>query len=144
MKLGFPDSSVGKEYACNVGDLGSIPGLGRSPAEGKGYPLQYFGLENSMDCTGFHCPWDSPGKNTGVGCHALLQGIFPIQGLNSVLPHCRWILYHLSHQGSLIYIIGNYKKNQLGSYLIAIGISCRVTFPLNRATISFIEKNLFF
>ena len=46
----FPDSSAGKEFACNVGDLGSIPGLGRSPGEGKGYPLQYSGLENSMDC----------------------------------------------------------------------------------------------
>ena len=44
-------SSVGKESACNVGDLGLIPGLGRSPVEGKGYPLQYSGLENSMDCT---------------------------------------------------------------------------------------------
>ena len=48
---GFPNSSVGKESACNVGDLGSIPGLGRSPEEGKGYPLQYSGLENSMDYT---------------------------------------------------------------------------------------------
>ena len=38
--LGFPDSSVGKEFACNTGDLGLIPGLGRSPGEGKGYPLQ--------------------------------------------------------------------------------------------------------
>ena len=47
---GFPDSSVGKESACNAGNLGSIPGLGRSPGEGKGYPLQYSGLENSMDC----------------------------------------------------------------------------------------------
>jgi len=44
---------------------------------------------------------DSLGKNIGVGCHALLQGIFPTQGLNPGLPHCRWILYHLSHQGSL-------------------------------------------
>ena len=43
---------------------------------------------------------DSPGKDTGVGCHALLQGIFPTQGLNPGLPHCRRILYHLSHQGS--------------------------------------------
>ena len=42
--------SAGKEYACNVGDLGLIPGLGRSPWEGKGYPFQYSGLENSMDC----------------------------------------------------------------------------------------------
>ena len=43
---------------------------------------------------------DSPGKNTGVGCHALLQGIFPTQGSNPHLLHCRQILYHLSHQGS--------------------------------------------
>ena len=43
---------------------------------------------------------DSPGQNTGVGCHALLLGIFPIQGSNPGLPHCRQILYHLSHQGS--------------------------------------------
>jgi len=48
--LGFPDSSAGKESTCNAGDLGSIPELGRSPGEGKGYPLQYSGLENSMDC----------------------------------------------------------------------------------------------
>ena len=48
--MGFPDSSVGKESACNVGDLGLIPGLGRSPREAKGYTLQYSGLENSMDC----------------------------------------------------------------------------------------------
>ena len=48
---GFPDSSVGKEATCDAGDLGSIPGLGRSPGDGKGYPLQYSGLENSLDCT---------------------------------------------------------------------------------------------
>ena len=48
---GFPGGSAGKESACNAGDLGSIPGLGRSPEEGKGYPLQYSGLENSMDYT---------------------------------------------------------------------------------------------
>ena len=47
--LDFTCGSVGKESACNVGDVGSIPGLGRSPREGKGYPLQYSGLENSMD-----------------------------------------------------------------------------------------------
>ena len=47
---GFPGGSAGKESTCNAGHLGSIPGLGRSPGEGKGYPLQYFGLENSMDC----------------------------------------------------------------------------------------------
>ena len=48
--LGFPSGSAGKESSCSVGDLGSIPGLGRSSGEGKGYPLQYSGLENSMDC----------------------------------------------------------------------------------------------
>ena len=48
--MGFPHSSVGKESACNAGDPSSIPGLGRFPGEGKGYPLQYSGLENSMDC----------------------------------------------------------------------------------------------
>ena len=47
-----PDSSVGKESACNVRELGLIPGLGRSPGEGKGFPLQYSDLENSLDCTG--------------------------------------------------------------------------------------------
>ena len=46
----FPDSSVGRESACHAGDPSSIPGLGRSAGEGKGYPLQYSGLENSMDC----------------------------------------------------------------------------------------------
>ena len=47
--LGFTDGSAGKEPACNMGDLGSVPRLGRSPEERKGYPLQYSGLENSMD-----------------------------------------------------------------------------------------------
>ena len=48
--LGFPCDSAGKESTCSAGVLGSIPGLGRSPGEEKGYPLQYSGLENSMDC----------------------------------------------------------------------------------------------
>ena len=48
--INFICGSAGKEPTCNAGDLGSIPELGRSPGEGKGYPLQYFGLENSTDC----------------------------------------------------------------------------------------------
>ena len=54
-----------------------------------------------MDCRppSFSVHGDSPSKNTGVGCHALLQGIFPTQGLNPGLLHCRWICYHLSLQG---------------------------------------------
>ena len=46
------------------------------------------------------CPWKSPGQNTGVGSLSLLQGIFPTQGSNSGLLHCRWMLYQLSHKGS--------------------------------------------
>ena len=48
--MGFLYALAGKESACNAGDLGLIPGLGRSLGEGKGYPLQYSGLENSVDC----------------------------------------------------------------------------------------------
>ena len=51
--MAFTCGSAGKESSCNVRDLGSIPGLGRYPGEGKGSPLQYSGLENSMDCS----PW---------------------------------------------------------------------------------------
>ena len=47
--MGFPRGSAGEEFTCNAGDPGLIPGLGRSPGERKGYPLQYSGLENSMD-----------------------------------------------------------------------------------------------
>ena len=50
------------------------------------------------------CPWDCPGKNIGVDCHSLLQGIFPIQGLNPSLLHSRQILYPLSHLGSLMWL----------------------------------------
>ena len=50
MSMDFPGGLAGKESACNAGDLGLIPGLGRSPREGKGYPVQYSGLENSVDC----------------------------------------------------------------------------------------------
>ena len=49
-RLGFPGGSAGKESTCNAGDMGLIPGLGRSPGEGKGYSFQYSGLENSTDC----------------------------------------------------------------------------------------------
>ena len=55
--LGFHCGSAVKESTCNARDLSSIPGLGRSPGEGKGYPLQYSGLENSMDCMGLQKSW---------------------------------------------------------------------------------------
>ena len=81
---GCPCGSSGKESACNTGDLGLIPGLGRSPGEGKG----------------LYSPWNSPGQNNGVASYSFLQWIFPTQGSNKALPHCRWILYQLNHQGS--------------------------------------------
>ena len=58
--MGFPGGSAGKESNCNAGDLGSIPGLGRSPGEGERYPLQYSGLENSMD----YSPWGRKESDT--------------------------------------------------------------------------------
>ena len=54
-------------------------------------------LSDSLWLHGLYCPWNSPGKNTGVGCYFLLQGIFLTQGWNPGLPHCRQILYCLSH-----------------------------------------------
>ena len=53
-----------------------------------------------LQLTRFLCPWNSPGKNSGVDRHSLLQGIFLTQGSNTGLQHCRQILYHLSHQGA--------------------------------------------
>ena len=83
---GFPRGSAGKESAYNVGDLSSIPGLGRSPGEGKGYLLQYSGLENSMEriVCGVTKSW------------TWLRDFH----LTSLLMHCRWILYHLSYERS--------------------------------------------
>ena len=57
-------------------------------------------LSNSLWRHGLYSPWNSPGQNTGVGSLSFLQGIFPTQGLNPDLPHCRRILYQLNHKGS--------------------------------------------
>ena len=56
-------------------------------------------MSDSLQSHGLHSPWNSPGQNTGVGSFSLLQGIFPTQGSNLGLPHCRCILYQLSHEG---------------------------------------------
>ena len=77
---GFPDSSVGKESACNVGDLGLIPGLGRSPGEAKGYPLLYSGLENSMDTkSNFHF------SLSNINTHAVDRNFLIFLGFNLIL-----------------------------------------------------------
>ena len=57
-------------------------------------------MSNSVGSHGLYCPWNSPGQNTGVGSGSLLQRIFPTQGSNPGLSHCRQILYQLSHKGS--------------------------------------------
>ena len=57
-------------------------------------------MSNSLQPHGLYSPWNSPDQNTGVGSLSLLQGIFPTQGWNPGLLHCRWILYQLSYQGS--------------------------------------------
>ena len=57
-------------------------------------------VSNFLQPHGLYSPWNSPGQNTGVGSHSLLQGIFPTQGSNPGLPHCRRILYQLSHHGN--------------------------------------------
>ena len=112
--LGFPGGSVGEESACSVGDAGDlslIPGSGRSPEGGHGNPFKCSCLENPMDrgswwvtvhgaaksstprTVACQAPlsWDFPGKNTGVGCHFLLQGIFLTQGSNSsLLSFLQW------------------------------------------------------
>ena len=80
--------------------------INETGSRGKGNVLvtqSYPTVGDPMDCSppGSSVHGVSPGKNTGEGCcHELLQGIFPAQGSNLGLPHCRWILYHLSHQGS--------------------------------------------
>ena len=77
---------------------------------------------------------DSPGKNTEVGCHALLQGIFPTQGSNPGLLHCRQILYQLSHQGSLVYLnkyLKTVKTNQ-SIETLKINSIILVSLPLSR------------
>ena len=77
-------------------------------------------LCDPMDCSlpGSPVPGDSPGKNTGVVCHALLQEIFPNQELNPGLLHCRWILCHLSHQGSLVSAIHQHKLTIVNNVLV--------------------------
>ena len=62
------------------------------------------------------CPWDSPGKNSEVGSHSLLQGIFTIQILNPGLPHCRQILYHMNHLGSPSKSHPNFFKTSLSAF----------------------------
>ena len=82
------------------------------------------------------CPWDFPGKNVGVGCYSLLQGIFLTQGLNLGLLHCRQILYHLTHQGSpFLGLWPNHSSLQSQQLQICFHVAffvCIICFPLIR------------
>ena len=68
-------------------------------------------VSNSLRPHGLYSPGNSPGQNTGVGSLSLLLGIFPTQGSNPGLQHCRWILYQLSHKGSLLAIVNSAAVN---------------------------------
>ena len=108
-----PGGPVVKNLPSSAGDVGLISGWGiKSPRQSPSDTAKSWcwclvaqsclTLCDSMDCNppGSFVHGDSPGKNTGMGCYVLLQGIFWTQGLNPGPLHCRWILYHLSHQGS--------------------------------------------
>ena len=82
--LGFPGGTAGKESASSEGDLGSVPELGRSPEEGKGYPLQYSGLENSIDCI-VHGVAKSWTRLSDFNFHFLLFGM-PCRAHNMSVP----------------------------------------------------------
>ena len=84
-----------------------------------------------VDCSppGSSIHGDSPVKSTGVGCHALLQRIFPTQGLNPGLPHCRLIIYQLSHQGTRSLILAHFKQpDSLSHSVFSVILSGQVDF----------------
>ena len=98
--LGFPCGSAGKESACSVGDLGLISGLGGSPGEGKGYPLQYSGLEKSTDCI---VPWGRKESDTTGRLslsHCLLHSSF-WYNRSKALQQTRktWKLFYVHSRG---------------------------------------------
>ena len=85
----FLCGSAGKESACSAGDLGSIPGLGRFPGEGKGYPLQYSGLENSMDCIVYLLLYS---KVNQLYIYTLFFRFFSHLGHDQLPQICGWLL----------------------------------------------------
>ena len=89
-------------------------------------------MSNSLRPHGLYSPWVSPGQNTEVGSLSLLQGIFPTQGSNPGLPHCRWILYQLSHKGILRIL-----------EWVAYPFSRRFSQPSNQTRISCIVDGFF-
>ena len=88
--------------------------------------LSHSGVSDSLSPSGpktarLLCPWDSPGKNSAVGCHALPQGIFPTQGSNPGLPHCKQILYRRASREALVALYGrlNFKDDRSVQFSLA-------------------------
>ena len=77
-----------------------LPPTSHHCKQSEGESASHLVVSSSLWSRGLYSPWNSPGQNTGMGSLSLLQGIFPTQGLKPGLPHCRWILYQLSHKWS--------------------------------------------
>ena len=118
--MGFPGGSAGKEFACNAGDLGLIRGLGRSPGERKGYPLQYPGLEDSMDCIVHEVIKSWAGLSN---FHFLL--LHRITGSRTYGLQKLWFpgsrAQKLWHVGSVVVAL---RLQSTGSIVVAHGLSC--------------------
>ena len=93
----FPHSSVGKEFSCNAGDPGLIPGLGRSAGEGKGYPLEYSGLENSLDYT-IHGVTKSWTQLEQLSTHAHTHRYTHTHTHTYI-----YVLFHISHKWEILF-----------------------------------------
>ena len=98
MVWGFPCGSASKESACSAGDLDLIPGLGRSPGEGNGYPLQYSGLENSMDCI-------SPRGHKELDMTERLSNIYNLGGVVLGLCCCMQAFSNCNERGLLFFLM---------------------------------------
>ena len=102
----LPDGPVVKNSPSNAENAGLIPGggikiphaAGQLSSHGTGRSGRRSVVSDCLQPHGLYSPWNSSGQNTGVGSRSLLQGIFPTQGSNPGLPHCRQILYQPSHQ----------------------------------------------
>ena len=80
--------------------LASLQEIRKKNVYRRKWKWKFLSRVNSLRPHGLYSPWNSPAQNTGMGSLSLLQGIFPTHGSNPGLPHCGWILYHLSHKGS--------------------------------------------
>ena len=131
--ISFPCGSAGKESASNMGDLGSIPELGRSPGEGKGYPLHYSGLENSMDCIvhGVANSWtwlSDFHKTVSINLVLTLQQ-FPHYPWNKIqrFLHCYKLLNDMA-TGHLVTLMWQSGHSHIGFHLVS-KTDCLLSHP---------------